>query len=294
MNSQRIGIIGTGRMGTAIATRLIELGYEVMVWNRTPARAADATASGAVFSDALADLCSSTDVLISSLTDYAALKTVHEGPDGILAQDIAGKLYIEMSTLLPSQQQTLEAGVTASGCAYVECPVGGTVAPALKGQLLGMCGGAEESFERAKPILEGLCKRVERVGAVGAGSAMKLAVNLPLAIYWVTLGEAMGVLKGQGLSGQFVASMLADSSAGPAVLKNRMEVIASTLDGKDHPGTFDINGLRKDLALSLEWAKESGSTMSITREALTIYEEAVGKGLGGFDGSSISRFISER
>ena len=280
-------------MGTAIATRLIELGNEVMVWNRTPARAEGATASGAVFADTLADLCSSANVLISSLTDYAALRSVHKGPDGVLAQDISGKLYIEMSTLLPSEQQKLESGIAAAGCAYVECPVGGTVAPALKGQLLGMCGGAQESFERARPILDGLCKRVERVGTVGAGSAMKLAVNLPLAIYWVTLGEAMGVLKGQGLSGQFIASMLADSSAGPAVLKNRMEVVASTLDGKDHPGTFDISGLHKDLALALEWAKESGSAMSISREALSIYEEAVAKGLGGFDGSSISRFISE-
>ena len=281
-------------MGTAIAKRLIELGHNVTVWNRTPARTDGATASGATLSNTLADLCGWADILISSLTDSAALQNIHEGPDGILAQDITGKLYIEMSTLLPNEQKNLEAGVIASGCAYAECPVGGTVGPALKGQLLGMFGGSEEDFERARPILEGLCKRVERVGAVGTGSAMKLAVNLPLAIYWVTLGEAMGVLKGQGLSGQFIASMLADSSAGPAVLKNRMEVVANTLDGNDQPGTFDINGLHKDLNLALAWAKESGSEMSISQAALAIYQDGIAKGLGHFDGSSISRFMVER
>lgn len=293
MDTQRIGIIGTGRMGSAMAKRLIELGHRVTVWNRTAVSMAGATDAGANAAASIAALCQSSDILISSLTDHTALRAVHEGKDGLLAQDIAGKLYIEMSTLLPDEQQALEKGVVATGCGYLECPVGGTVGPALKGQLLGMAGGVEASWHRARPILEGLCKRVEHLGPVGTGSAMKLSVNLPLAIYWATLGEAMGVLKGQGLSGAVVAGLLADSSAGPNVLKNRMEVVAGTLDGTDHPGTFDINGLHKDLQLALIWARRTGAAMPVSSEVQKIYARAVAKGLGGFDGASLSRFVMD-
>lgn len=293
MDKERIGIIGTGRMGTAIAKRLIENGMQVTVWNRTPAATAGAIEAGASAADSIAGLCRVAEILISSLTDHAALSNVHEGDSGLLAQDIAGKLYIEMSTLLPDEQRALEAGVVAAGCGYLECPVGGTVGPALKGMLLGMAGGADTSWDRARPVLEGLCKRVEHLGPVGAGSAMKLAVNLPLAIYWAALGEAMGLLKGQGLSGSVVASVLADSSAGPNVLKNRMEIVATTLDGADHPGTFDINGLHKDLVLALKWAGQTGVAMSVSSEVRKIYDRAIDKGLGGYDGASLSRFLME-
>ena len=122
---------------------------------------------------------------------------------------------------------------------------------------------------------------------------MKLAVNLPLAIYWATLGETMGLLKGQGLSGHVVADVLSDSSAGPAVLKNRMEVVATTLDGSDHPGTFDINGLYKDLVLAMTWAERTGAATPISAEVRKSYQRAVAKGLGGFDGVSLSRFIMD-
>mgnify|MGYP000033794901 CR=1 FL=1 len=293
MTTENIGIIGTGRMGTAIATRLIALGHRVNVWNRTPKAMTAAIAAGAHAADSIAALCQNSDVLISSLTDYAALDDLHRGDGGLLAQDISGMLYIEMSTLLPDQQQALEARVIAADCGYLECPVGGTVGPALKGMLLGMAGGGTGSWDRARPLLEGLCKRVEHLGPVGAGSAMKLAVNLPLALYWASLGETMGVLRGQGLSGATVASLMAVSSAGPNVLKNRMEIVASTLDGTDHPGTFDINGLNKDLTLALEWAQQAGARMPVTTEVQKTYARAIDRGLGAYDGASLSRFVMD-
>lgn len=293
MDSTRIGIIGTGRMGTAIAKRLMELGHEVMVWNRTGAATEGAAAAGAAVAGDLSALASASDVIISSLTDFDALRSVHQGAQGLLAQDIAGKLVIEMSTLLPDQQQALEGDVTGAGALYLECPVGGTVGPALKGQLLGMAGGSEAAWSRGQPILEGLCKRVEHLGPVGTGSAMKLAVNLPLALYWATLGEAMGLLKGQGVAPRLAASILSDSSGGPAVLKNRLEVVASTLEGTDQPGTFDIDGLHKDLVLALEWAARSGTAMPLSNVARGLYEQAIAQELGGYDGASLTRFLVE-
>ena len=153
---------------------------------------------------------------------------------------------------------------------------------------------AKGGDEPARPLLEGLCKRVEHLGPVGTGSAMKLAVNLPLAIYWATMGEAMGLLKGQGVPNAVAAGLMSDSSAGPAVLKNRMEVVVKTLDGTDQPGTFDINGLHKDLALALKWAGQIGVSMPISHEVRKIYARAIDKGLGGFDGASLTRLLLEQ
>jgi 3-hydroxyisobutyrate dehydrogenase len=291
MTAERIGIIGTGRMGTAMAKRLLGLGYGVSVWNRSAAGRTDAAEAGAIGADDLASLCDSSDILISSLTNYEALCDVHQGTAGLLAQDLTGKLYIEMSTLLPDEQIALAADVVAAGCGYVDCPVGGTVAPALNGALLGMAGGTPASWKRARPVMEDLCKRVEHLGPVGTGAAMKLAVNLPLAIYWATLGEAMTMLKTQGISNAAAVSLLSDSSAGPVVLKNRMELIVRTLDGTDQIGTFDVNGFHKDLSLALKWAAHLGTPMQVSGAAQKIYAQAIEKGLGGFDGSSLSRFV---
>ena len=293
MAALKIGIIGTGRMGTAFAARLAELGYPVTVWNRSSERTAAAVAAGADHAEDLAALVAATDVLISSLTDQAALAGVLHGEGGLIAAGIDGKLWVEMSTILPDQQAALAAAAEAAGCAYLECPVGGTVGPALKGSLLGMAGGSVEAWERARQVLDGLCKRVEHLGPVGTGSAMKLAVNLPLALYWAGMGEALTLLNGQTVPLGQAASVMSDSSAGPAVLKNRLEVVMKTLDGEDQPGTFDINGLRKDLGLALEWAGQSGAGMVLSTAARDLYDTAIAKGLGEFDGSSLTRFMLE-
>lgn len=291
MAAERIGIIGTGRMGTALAKRLIDLGNEVSVWNRTPDRTAKAREAGATRASSLAELVANSDIIISSLTDKTAIDGVLDGPDGLLSAGLQGKLWIEMSTLLPDQQQALEAQAVTAGCDYLECPVGGTVGPALKGALLGMAGGSEKAWERGKPVLEGLCKRVEHLGPVGSGSAMKLAVNLPLALYWASMGEALAVLKGSGVPPAVAASIMSDSSAGPAVLKNRLDVVVKTLEGEDQPGTFDINGLRKDLLLALEYASRSGAPMALSTVARDLYDAAVDERLGGCDGSSLTRLM---
>lgn len=292
MTKPTIAILGTGRMGTAFAQRLMAEGYPVVVWNRTPTRTQAAAEAGATPVATLAEAVAKAEVLVSSLTDAAALQVVYHGPGGLIESGLTGRLCIEMSTILPPEQQALAAAAGQAGAAYVECPVGGTVGPALKGQLLGLAGGEPAAWERARPILESLCRRVELLGPVGTGAAMKLAVNLPLALYWQALGEARRLVAGSGIGGAAFASLLADSSAGPNVLKNRLAVVAQTLDGQDQPGTFDINGLAKDLRLALQWAALSGTTLAMAERALASYEAAAAAGLGGCDGATLARFLA--
>ena len=120
---------------------------------------------------------------------------------------------------------------------------------------------------------------------------MKLAINLPLAIYWQTLAEAMTLIKGAGIPAEKAISLIADSSAGPTVLKNRAQVVVDTLTGGDQPGTFDISGLAKDLNLALRFAAAGGSKLPLSEAAKTSYERALAEGLGRFDGASLTRML---
>ncbi len=282
-----IGIAGAGRMGTAFARRLVETGNDVVVWNRTPARTAEAAQAGARVAPDLAEFAA-CDVILLSLADAAAVETV---ADGLIAAGIGGRLLIDMSTLLPGESRAVAARVTAAGADFIDCPVGGTVAPALKGQLLGMAGGTEAAFSRAAPVLEQLCRRVEHLGPAGSGAQMKLAINLPLAIYWQTLAEALALLKGGGIPAEKAISLIADSSAGPTLLKNRAQVVVDTLMGADQPGTFDISGLAKDLGLALSFAAAGGDRLPLSEAAKASYDRALAKGLGRFDGASLTRML---
>lgn len=283
-----IGIAGTGRMGTAFARRLIETGHTVWVWNRNPDRTTAAVAAGATATD-LAGLAG-CDVIVMSLTDADASGAVL---DVLISTGISGRLIVDTSTVLPAEAGDLAARATAAGADFVDCPVGGTVAPALKGQLLGMAGGTDAAFDRARPVLDALCRRVEHIGPAGSGARMKLAVNLPLATYWQTLGESLALLRGAGIAPELAISLIADSSAGPTVLKNRAQVVIDTLKGTDQPGTFDIAGLAKDLHLALALAATEGVTLPLAEAARDRYAAVKAAGLGRFDGASLARFTAE-
>lgn len=287
--SQAIGIAGTGRMGTAFAQRLVETGHSVKVWNRSPARTSGAVAAGAEVVELAA--LAACNVILLSLTDAAASEAVLRELE---AAGLSGRLVIEMSTLMPDEAEALAGIAAAAGADFVHCPVGGTVAPALKGQLLGMAGGASAAFARAKPVLDQLCRRIEYLGTASAAARMKLAINLPLAIYWQTLGESLALLYGSGVPDELAISLIADSSAGPTVLKNRAQVVVDTLAGTDQKGTFDIAGLAKDLGLALRLAEVERVEVPLARASLQRYATAISDGLGSFDGASLTRRTAGR
>jgi 3-hydroxyisobutyrate dehydrogenase len=258
-----------------------------MVWNRTADRTAAAAEAGAHVAADLSALAG-CDVILISLTDAAAVNAV---ADVLIASGIRGKLVVDLSTLLPEESRHLAARIVEAGADFVDCPVGGTVAPALKGQLLGMAGGTEAAFARAKPILDQLCRRVEHLGPAGCGAAMKLAINLPLALYWQTLAEALAMIEGEGIAAETAISLIADSSGGPTVLRNRAQVVIDTVEGRDQPGTFDIAGLAKDLELALRLASASGRRLPLSEEARKSYAAAIAGGLGRYDGASLTRHL---
>ena len=278
----RVGIAGLGKMGAAMAARLAETGMEVAVWNRTRARA---EASRLPVADSPRALAGRSEVVMTALFDGAALEAVFHGAEGLLA-GAAGKLFVEMSTVRPDTQVALAGEVRAAGGAYVECPVGGTTGPARAGKLLGLVGAEAADLERARPVLDALCRRVEHVGPVGAGAAMKLAVNLPLLVFYQALGESVALVRHLGLDPGWLVELMADTSGGPNVLKNRGPAIARTLAGEDPGGvTFDIDSIRKDLRTMVAEAEGRGFGLPVASRALAVFDEAGADGWGGRDGT---------
>lgn len=264
-------------MGSAIAARLAGLGHEIMVWNRS---ADKAKATGFRVADSPASLARSCEAVISILADAAAVESVFAR---MLEGDVQGKLFIEMSTVRPAVAARVARQVASRQGIFVECPVGGTIGPAKEGKLFGFVGGAAPDVARARPLLEQMCRRVEHVGPVGAGASMKLAINLPLIVYWQALGEAISLVKDLGLDPQRLMDILADTSGAPSMMKNRAPAVASALGGKDNPVTVNIDTLKKDLGEMVAEAHSRGFSAPLTERTLECFDRASRSGLGGKD-----------
>ena len=196
------------------------------VWNRNSAKTKPLIDAGAKLFASPAELVEGCEVTIVMLLNDAATEAVYRGPNGILKARLAGKLVIDMSTVRPDTMKSVGTAALQQGAAFVECPVGGSIGPAKEGKLLGLVGGTKADVARAMPMLEQLCRRIEHVGELGAGSTMKLAVNLPLLVYWQALGEALTICKPLNLPADRLIDILSDTAGAPTAMKGRGAVIA--------------------------------------------------------------------
>jgi 3-hydroxyisobutyrate dehydrogenase len=280
----KVGIVGTGKMGLAIGERLLNQGCELSVWNRTPSKAEPLLTKGAGAATSPRALAEQSDIVLSLLTDSVAIDAAYRGVDGLLSGSVAGKLFVEMSTVRPETQRALAKDVQVCKARLLECPVGGSTGPAREGKLLGFAGGDAADLEKARPILEKICRRIEHLGPVGAGCSMKLAINLPLMVYWQACSEALALCQPMGLDPARIIDIFSDSSGGPNVLKSRGGMLVAALGGTAPLSvTFDIDSMRKDLATMIAEGHSLGYAMPVTEQTLTCFDEAAGAGLGGSD-----------
>jgi 3-hydroxyisobutyrate dehydrogenase len=285
----KIGVCGTGRMGSAIAQRLMLAGHEVGVWNRDPAKTKPLTEAGAKRFASPAELIEGCETTIVMLLNDAASEAVYRGPNGILKAQLAGKLIIDMSTVRPDTMQTIGASAAQQGAAFVESPVAGSTGPAKDGKLFAMVGGEKADIARAMPVLEQLCRRIEHIGALGSGAAMKLAVNLPLLVYWQALGESLTICKPLNLPADRLIDILSDTAGTPTAMKGRGAIIAKVLAGQPLGETaFGLNAARKDLATAVQFAASLRAELPVAASALACFEEAEAAGLGEADATAIS------
>jgi 3-hydroxyisobutyrate dehydrogenase len=282
-------------MGAAIAQRLIALGHEVAVWNRNPAKAQPLIDAGAKLLPTPVALMEACETIVVMLLNDTATEAVYRGPDGILKAKLSGKLVIDMSTIRPETMQRIGTSVTQQRASFVESPVGGSTVPAREGKLFALVGGEKADIGRAMPVLEQLCRRIEYVGSVGAGSTVKLAINLPLLVYWQALGESLTICQPLDLAADRLIDILSDTAGAPAAMKGRGAVIAKVLAGASlGPTAFGLSAAKKDLATAVQFAKTLDAELPVAASALACFEQAESAGLGDADATAMSTYWPQR
>jgi 3-hydroxyisobutyrate dehydrogenase len=283
----KIGIAGIGKMGQAIGLRLLGLGHEVHAWNRSTEKTSALAQAGAKIHANPQALSQACDLVLSLLTNEAAIESVYLGENGLLSADCNGKTFIEMSTVRPAFQAGFAAKVQARGAHYLECPVSGSIGPAKDGKLIGFVGGHAQDLESVRGVLSQMCRIVEHIGPHGAGAKMKLAVNLPLMVYWQTLGEALSIIDGLAVDPKRVVEILSESSGGPNMLKVRGGMIANAMANLPNETiTVNLATMRKDVKAMLEQGELNGRSMPLTEATLQHFERAASLGLDAADCSA--------
>jgi 3-hydroxyisobutyrate dehydrogenase-like beta-hydroxyacid dehydrogenase len=286
VSDPRVAVVGTGRMGAAMAARLRRCGADVVVHNRTRSKATTvAAATGATVAETPREAASGADVVLVSLADDAACAEAYGGEDGIVAGLSASSVVADTSTVGPWTSRRLGALVGERDAGMLDAPVSGSVPVVERGELTVMVGGAADDLDRARPVLDLLAGRIVHVGPTGAGATMKLAVNSVVHALNQALTEALVLAERSGVDrrtayGIFAASVV----GGPFVQYKR----AAFEDPDGTPVAFSLDLVAKDLDLVLELASQVGLTMQQAEVNRVAVAAAVEAGLGEQDMSALA------
>lgn len=280
----RVAVVGIGAMGMRIARRLLDAGHDLVVWNRTPAKLAPLTARGAVAAESPADAARRAEVVITMVSDPAALRDVTEGPSGIVAGGGPSTTVIQMSTVGPGPVSRLASRLPA-GTGVLDAPVLGSVAEAESGSLRIFVGGDPLLVERWTPLLSALGSPLH-VGSLGAGSAAKLVANSTLFGVLGVLGEALALAQRMGLSQEAAFEVLAATPLGAQAERRR-----PSIESGQYPARFSLALARKDADLILEAATASGVDLRVGQAARTWLVDAHEAGWGDRDYSAALAFM---
>jgi 3-hydroxyisobutyrate dehydrogenase len=283
----RVGLVGLGRMGSAIVPHLVAGCASVVVWNRSAQKCAEAADAGATVASSLRDAVEASDVVLSILFDDSAVEAVYLGSEGLLAGRCEGRLFVEMSTIKLNTTRRLAAAAAERGANMVDAPVSGSVQPAREGKLLVLAGGSAADIARATPVLSLFARRVVHVGPSGSGISAKLALQLPIYAYWQALGEALSIAARAGLGAAEILPLIADSPAALAMLKLKIPVIMQEEDAV----AFALSGARKDLSVIVETARGLDVDAPAAETALAAYSKAASAGLADQDVARLVSFL---
>jgi 3-hydroxyisobutyrate dehydrogenase-like beta-hydroxyacid dehydrogenase len=247
-----LGFIGLGTMGSRIVKRLMDTGHSVIGYNRTRSKAQWLVEAGMQWGETPRAVAENSQVVFSMVTDTAALQSVTQGPEGVLAGLSRGKCFVDMSTVSPAASRELAEKVMRLGANMLDAPVSGSVQTLEEGKLSIMVGGDAGAFERIKPILLDIGPKVTHVGANGLAVAMKIATNLSLAVQILAFSEGVLLAEKSGIPRETAVDVLLGSVIASPMLKYRGPFVINLPE----EAWFDINLMQKDLRLALELGRQ--------------------------------------
>jgi 3-hydroxyisobutyrate dehydrogenase-like beta-hydroxyacid dehydrogenase len=274
-----LGFIGLGVMGSQMVNRLLAKGHKVIGYNRTRGKANWLVEKGMQWADSPKAVAASSDVIFAMVTNAAAIEAISEGPDGFLAGLSTGKFFVDMSTVSPEASRALAAKVRAKGADMIDAPVSGSVITLQEGRLSVMVGGRPETFERLKPLLLDIGPKVTRVGDNGLALAMKIAVNLSLAVQMMAFSEGVLLAEKSGIARDVAVDVLTHSAVASPMIVYRGPFVLQ----QPPEAWFDCNMMQKDMLLAMDLGRKLQvpvPTTAVTNEFLTA---ARGMGLEKLD-----------
>jgi len=289
MQSPKVAVVGTGRMGGTMVGTLRRAGTEVVVFNRTRAKADEvARSSGAEVAGSAREAVRGAQVVLSSLADDAAVEAAYAGPDGLAAGLASGAVVCETSTIHPRTLEVVGPLVVERGASLLDTPVSGSVQLLERGELTVMAGGDAAALERARPVLGLLATRIFHTGGLGTGATMKLAVNTIVHGLNLALSEALVLAEKVGVARTAAYEVFAASAvAAPFVLYKR----PAYEHPDETPVAFSLDLVAKDLDLALDLASQAGATMEQAATNRRVVGAAVAAGLGGHDLSALATYL---
>ncbi len=284
---ERIGFVGLGTMGAAMAANLRRAGFDVSVWNRTPGRAGPVVELGAREAATPSQVARTSDVVVTCVSDTPDVEQVLFGPDGVAAGLAPGGLVVDCSTISPGATAGFAARLRAQDVGFVDAPVSGGSEGAKLATLTIFVGGEPADVERARPVLEAMGRTITHFGPAGSGQAVKAVNQVVLAGAYLGVAEGIVLALKAGLDPQAVATALGGGAARSWVLENR----SGRMIDNEYPLGFRTSLHLKDLTIALELARSVGATLPVAGLAAQLEAGLVARGKGDEDMSNLARAI---
>jgi 3-hydroxyisobutyrate dehydrogenase-like beta-hydroxyacid dehydrogenase len=251
-----------------MVSRLLDKGYTILGYNRTPTKAQWLIDKGMLWANSPRAVAEGSDITFAMVTNSAAVQAITEGPDGVVAGLGPGKVLIDMSTISPAASRDLAVRVRATGADLVDAPVSGSVITLQQGKLSVMVGGTAETFQRVKPLLHDIGPKVTHVGGNGVALAMKIAVNLSLAVQMMAFSEGVLLAEKSGIKREVAVDVLTHSAVASPMIQYRGPFVLH----QPEQAWFDVNMMQKDMLLAMELGRQLNvpvPTTAVTNEFLT-------------------------
>jgi 3-hydroxyisobutyrate dehydrogenase len=283
----RVGFVGLGTMGGAMAANAARAGFEVTAWNRTPGRAAELGDLGVSMAASPSAVAAASEIVITIVSDTPDVEAVLFGADGVSSGAGEGSLVVDMSTISPSATRDFAERLAKGRVALLDAPVSGGSEGAKKGTLSIFVGGDAADLERARPVLQSLGTTITHVGPIGAGQAVKAVNQVILAGTYLGVAEGVVLALKAGLDVEQVVAALSGGAAQSWVLTNR----SGRMLENDYPLGFKVALHRKDLGIALSMARELGASLPVSALCEAIEAGLVGQGHADDDMSAVARSI---
>lgn len=283
MEETKIALLGLGLMGSGMAGRLLDAGYPVSIWNRTPGKTQGLADRGAAVAGSPREAARGANVVISMLADVPVCRDVWLGRGEALVDAAPGTILVESSTVTVEWIEELDRAAKAKGCELVDAPVTGSKAQAASGQLLFLAGGQPSTLDKINPVLKSMGRDVVHVGPVGSGARLKLINNFLSGSQAAALAEALSLIERSGLDIDKALGVLTEGAPGSPLVK----LLSGRMTQRQYAPQFLLRLMAKDLRYAVSEADHQDLDLDMGRAALRVFEHAIAAGQGEEDMSAV-------